>query len=51
MVRIQEIQRKNGTKVHMVYLPEDMITALGWAKGAEIRCDMNENGIYLFKVN
>lgn len=51
MVKIQEIKRKNGTTVHTVYLPEDMIAALGWTKGSEIKCDMNENGIYLFRVN
>lgn len=49
MVKLQEIIRKNESKVYSVNIPLEIIDALGWKKGKELNIDFNRDKQVIIK--
>jgi hypothetical protein len=49
MAKLQAIERKNGSVVHSVNLPYDVVEEIGWKKGDELCIERKEKEIIISK--
>lgn len=49
MAKLQEIKRANGSIVHSVNIPQEVIEFTGWTKGLELDLEAKECGVLITK--